>query len=128
MFHLLHGKSQGMIGLPRFKLEYEKRLNEVLKGCGMGIAFDSVRANFQPMVEFKISQKRNVYISEVKHKTFVEVNEEGTEAAAVTVMMGAAEVTVPLPPFEMIVDRPFFCAIRDNETRTILFMGYIVDP
>jgi len=60
------------------------------------------------------------------------VNEEGTEAAAVTHVMGgpgiAAPVPEPPPPFQMIVDHPFFLAIYDEETKTILFMGEIVDP
>jgi serpin B len=62
----------------------------------------------------------------VKHKTFVEVNEEGTEAAAVTgvaITRGISDEMI-----EMIVDRPFFLVIRDNQTGTILFMGSIVEP
>jgi serine protease inhibitor len=59
----------------------------------------------------------------VKHKTFVEVNEEGTEAAAVT----GVGMTRGIPD-EMIVNRPFFLVIRDNQTGTILFMGSIVEP
>jgi serpin B len=65
----------------------------------------------------------NVAVDSVKHKTFVEVNEEGTEAAAVTSMNASFGV-----PFQMNVDRPFFCAIQDYTTGTILFMGTIVDP
>ena len=68
-----------------------------------------------------------VAISKVIHKTFLEVNEEGTEAAAAT----AVEMTRSLsrdPPFSMIVDRPFFCAIRDDDTGSLLFMGSIMEP
>jgi serine protease inhibitor len=65
----------------------------------------------------------------VKHKTFVEVNESGTEAAAVTsIGIVATSAQIPTQPFEMILDRPFFTAIRDNETGTILFMGQIQNP
>jgi serine protease inhibitor len=68
-------------------------------------------------------------ISQVKHKTFVEVNESGTEAAAVTgVTMVPTSAQIPQQPFSMVVDRPFFCAIRDNETGTVLFMGNIQNP
>jgi serpin B len=67
-----------------------------------------------------------VFISEVKHKTFMEVNEEGTEAAAVT-SVGVVVTSFPGPEdyFEMVVDRPFFCAITDKESGLILFMGKV---
>ncbi|MBI5867459.1 MAG: serpin family protein [candidate division Zixibacteria bacterium] len=118
---------EGDIALPRFKLEYEANLNSVLASLGMGIAFDGGRANFSKM--FPISQSRNVFISKVKHKTFVDVNEEGTEAAAVTsVEVGITSIREPQERFNFIVDRPFFFAIRDNQTGTILFMGSIVNP
>ena len=65
----------------------------------------------------------------MKHKTFAEVNEEGTEAAAVTsTEMRTTSVMRPRQKFQMVVDRPFFCAIRDNTTGTVLFMGSITDP
>jgi len=116
------GKRDGSIVLPRFKLEYEIQLNEALKALGMDVAFDR-RANFSNMTE------ADVLINQVKHKTFVEVNEEGTEAAAATsVGIIPTSATFPQPPFEMVVDRPFFCAIRDNQTGTILFMGSIREP
>jgi serpin B len=116
--------AEGNIVLPRFKLEYETVLNNALKALGMEAAFDPQRANFSAMCS--IAPGANVFIGEVKHKTFVEVNEEGTAAAAVT--SGGMRVTAFMPPFTMIVDRPFFAAIRDNQTGTILFMGSIVDP
>ncbi len=121
------GMQEGDIALPRFKLEYEANLNSVLASLGMGIAFDAGRANFSKM--FPITQSRNVFISKVKHKTFVDVNEEGTEAAAVTsVEVGITSIREPQQRFNFVVDRPFFFAIRDNQTGTILFMGSIVNP
>lgn len=116
--------AEGNIVLPRFKLEYEIVLNKALKALGMETAFDPQRANFGEM--YAKSPAANVFIGEVKHKTFVEVNEEGTEAAAVT--SGGMRMTSYAPPFTMTVDRPFFCAIRDNQTGTVLFMGAIVEP
>lgn len=111
---------QGSIRLPRFKIDYDLTLNDTLKALGMGIAFER-SGDFSGIGD-------NLTISEVKHKTFVEVNEEGTEAAAAT-SVGITLVSAPLEqPFQMIVDRPFFCAIRDNQTGAILFMGSIVDP
>jgi len=116
--------TEGNIVLPRFKLEYEIVLNNTLKALGVEAAFDPQRANFGEM--YAKSSSANVFIGEVKHKTFVEVNEEGTEAAAVT--SGGMKATSFVPPFKMAVDHPFFCAIRDNQTGTILFMGSIVEP
>jgi serpin B len=70
-----------------------------------------------------------VFISKMKHKTFVEVNEEGTEAAAVTsAEVAATAMPRPKERFRMVVDRPFFCAIRDSQTGTMLFMGSIEEP
>ncbi|UCD17788.1 MAG: serpin family protein [Candidatus Zixiibacteriota bacterium] len=118
--------SKGTIVLPKFKLEYQKQLNDILKSFGMGVAFDANLADFSKMNGDPA--QGNISISEVMHKAFVEVNEEGTEAAAVTSVRMALTAAVPEEPFEMIVDRPFMCAIRDNITGTILFMGAIVDP
>ncbi len=105
--------------LPRFKLECEFGLNQVLKSMGMDIAFDPNRADFTRM--FKPG---GIWIDAVKHKTFVEVNEEGTEAAAVT---SVGIVDVSLPP-TVRVDRPFVFALRENHSQTILFIGKVVNP
>jgi serine protease inhibitor len=115
----------GDVALPRFKMEFEAELNDALKALGMGEAFDPTRANFSRMAQVA----DNVYINKVKHKSFVEVNEEGTEAAAVTsVEMRATSMQLPRERFRMTVDRPFFFAIRDNQTGAVLFMGSIFDP
>jgi serpin B len=117
--------TEGTIMLPRFKLAYQATLNDTLKALGMGIAFDQRRADFGAMFA---DGKPGASIDEVKHKTFVEVNEEGTEAAAVT-SIGMIRLTMaPQRSFSMVVDRPFFCAIRDNQTGALLFMSAIVDP
>jgi serine protease inhibitor len=110
-------REDGRIEIPRFKMEYEVELNSTLIALGMARIFDISKADFSPMTD------DNVAVDSVKHKTFVEVNEEGTEAAAVTSM----EVSFG-PAFQMNVNRPFFCAIQDHTTGTILFMGTIVDP
>ena len=102
------------VQVPKFKLEYRVDLSDVLKSLGMGIAFGKNLADFSRM-----SSDIDLYISRVDHKAVVEVNEEGTEAAAVT-NVGVAVTSLP-PQF--IADRPFFFAIRDNETGTVLFMG-----
>lgn len=116
----------GMIILPRFRLEYEARLKKALSALGMGAAFDCGRADFTRMVKLPGA---DACIHDVVHKTFVEVNEKGTEAAAVTsVDVRLTTVMEPEKPFEMIVDRPFFLAIVDGKTGIILFMGSIVNP
>lgn len=113
--------SEGTLRLPRFKIEYERSLNDVLTELGMGIAFDLQRADFSAMGRGPFA------IGDVKHKSFVEVNEEGTEAAAVT-SVEMVLASVPHGRFEMTVDRPFVFAIQDNDTGLILFLGAVVNP
>lgn len=118
----------GLVALPRFKVEYEQQLNAALTALGMGIAFDGERADFRLMAQ----TMENIFISQVKHKTYLDVNEEGTEAAAATsvemkLTSAPMEEDEP-PPFELIVDRPFILAIRDDQTGALLFLGAIVEP
>ncbi|MBD2742138.1 serpin family protein [Coleofasciculus sp. FACHB-1120] len=115
-------KKPGFIQMPRFKMDYDIELNDALTALGMEVAFDS-KANFTQMSSIPLQ------LNQVKHKTFVEVNEAGTEAAAVTAV-GVVTTSAPMAeePFEMIVNRPFFACIRDNQTGTVLFMGSIVEP
>jgi serpin B len=117
-------QTRGSIAMPRFKIEYEVGLNDALKALGMGVAFDADRADFSGIVQ----GAERAYISRVKHKTFAEVNEEGTEAAAVTSIEMRATSARIQKTFQMIVDHPFICAIRDNKTGTVLFVGSITDP
>jgi serine protease inhibitor len=119
------GSKPGDVVLPRFKIEYEATLNQALSSLGMGEALQPGKADFTKMVESPFP----IYISEVKHKTFVEVNEEGTEAAAVT-STRVAMTAMPRPGerFSIIADHPFFIAIADSKTGAILFMGAISDP
>ena len=118
-------EQDGAITLPRFKVSYTKGLNDALKDLGMGIAFDADRADFSAMCP--IPPLPTVHIADVRHKTFMEVNEEGTVAAAVTKVEMRMR-GLPPPSFRMVVDRPFFCAIRDNETGVIVFAGVVVEP
>jgi serine protease inhibitor len=114
----------GYVQLPKFKTEFSTDLKDSLTALGMGQAFDPYNADFS-----NLSKDMQMVISQVKHKTFVEVNESGTEAAAATsVIVVPTSAQIPEKPFNMIVDRPFFCAIRDNETGTVLFMGHIQNP
>lgn len=120
-------KQEGLIKLPRFKAEFEQSLNEPLKALGMAVAFDPEHADFSKIV----APPLRAYISQVKHKAVVEVNEEGSEAAAATsveISVTSAMPMEPPKPFEMIVDRPFLCAIRDARSGEILFLGAIRKP
>jgi serpin B len=115
---------EGDITLPRFKIEYEKSLKDILPAMGMGIAF-SENADFAKMATSTI--KGNIYISDVKHKTFIEVNEQGTEAAAVTSVYMEIK-GAPMTTFSLLFNRPFFYAIVDHQTNAILFMGVLSEP
>lgn len=117
-------KQKGIILLPKFQLEYETSLNEDLKKLGMTTAFNKEEANFSKMIEEDVP----LWISQVKQKTFIDVNEEGTEAAAATSVQIVTESATMDRPFHMEVNRPFVIAITDNETDTILFMGVISNP
>jgi serpin B len=112
----------GLIQIPRFEIEYETNLRPPLTALGMGVAFDRTQADFSQL------SSASTYISQAKHKTFVEVNEVGTEAAAVTSIGISVTSIRPEEPFRFVVDRPFLCAIRDNQTGTVLFLGAILDP
>jgi serine protease inhibitor len=116
----------GKVVLPRFRLEYSQKLNEVLKSLGMSEAFEPGMADFSAM--FAEPGSKPAYVSEVRHKTFVEVNEEGTEAAAAT-SVGVTLTAMPTEePFWMVVDRPFCCVIADRKSGAVLFAGAIRDP
>jgi len=80
--------------------------------------------------DFSALCREPVFISEAQQRTFVEVNEEGTEAAAATMLTIKSSLAESRPPkpFEMIVDRPFLCVIEHTESKSILFMGIIFDP
>lgn len=120
---------QGDIKIPRFEVEYEKLLNDNLIQMGMTDAFSGDLADFSGMVPQGIVLGGRVFISQVLQKAYVKVDEKGTEAAASTaVEMMPTAVPNPEERFEMVVDRPFFFAIRDNHSQTLLFMGSIVEP
>ncbi|MEL6580156.1 MAG: serpin family protein [Cyanobacteria bacterium J06621_12] len=113
----------GNISLPKFKLEYDTELQNALSTLGMSQAFNPTQADFSAMTDSAVA------IDTIKHKAIIEVNEEGTEAAGVTSI--GVRITSAMPqdqPFNMNIDRPFFFAIRDDITETMLFMGNVVEP
>ena len=112
---------EGAISLPRFEMDYEKDLNAALYSLGMGSAF--LPGDAFP----RMASIHPQWIDSVIQKTYIDVNEEGTEASAVT-MIGITAGIDAEQPFLMEVDRPFFFAIRDNQTGTLLFMGSVIEP
>jgi serine protease inhibitor len=118
------GERKGRIVLPKFESTYSQRLDDALKSMGMDIAFHE-KADFSRIHP----PPPPLLISEVEHKTYVKVDEEGTEAAAATsVGIVALSVLVRPPPFEMVVDHPFFCAIAEQQSGALLFGGVVTDP
>jgi len=104
--------------MPRFSFESEYLLNEHLRELGMREAFSS-GADLSGIGDGEL------FVDFVIHDTFVDVNEEGTEAAAATAV--GVEESGPVNPFEMTVDRPFFFVIRDRPTDAVLFLGRVTD-
>ena len=111
-----------MVWLPKFKLTSQFGLNDTLSSLGMPLAFDPDKADFSG-----IDGQHDLYLSAVVHKAYVDVYEEGTEAAAATgVVVGALAMRVN--PLEFRADHPFLFLIRDEATGCVLFMGRVTDP
>jgi len=116
---------KGTVYLPKQKFAYEKKLKDALRSLGMRKAFLDFEANFSNM-----NATAQLFISEVKHKSFIEMNEEGTEAAAVT-SVGIDFTTIDEKgeiDFTMNMNRPFIYAIQDINTNTLLFVGLLNVP
>jgi serpin B len=113
----LHDREIGL-AMPRFTLEYTRDLSDDLKALGMRVAFDPQGADFTGMAN--VTPDR-LYLTRVAHKTFVDVNEEGTEAVAAT----SVGVGVTSAPQTMQIDRPFLFVIRERLTGAILFLGQL---
>lgn len=116
-------EQEGVILLPKFELEYETVLNDTLKELGMNTAFTE-DANFPHM----IVEDKSIGISKVRQKTYIDVHEKGTEAAAVTSVEIVEMSAIDEQPFYMKINRPFFFIIKDSETNMILFTGLIENP
>ncbi len=115
----------GTVRMPRFRLEYDALLNDPLSAMGMADAFSPDRADFTPMYEG--ARDAGLHIKGVKQKTFVEVDEEGTEAAAVTSVEVGVTCACPTG-FFLDANRPFLFAIRERLTGTLLFAGVLHRP
>ncbi len=109
------------LSFPRFKFGYKQDLIDILTNMGMGIAFDPDNADFS-----NINDQYQLYINKALHQAFIETNEEGTEAAAATII-GIGVTSVPVI-MELKLDHPFLFVIRETSTNAILFMGRVSDP
>ncbi len=107
--------------MPKYKFSFEKQLNDQLQSMGMLDAFSPGLANLSGISD------ASIYVSFVKQNTFVEVDEKGTEAAAVTTI-GIETTSFPPQPREFVIDKPFVFAIRERTTNALLFMGQVVNP
>jgi serine protease inhibitor len=116
--------------MPRFRLESAASFSKPLRSLGMTAAFECDSADFTEMLPAAYAAHHHMCISQIAQRAFVEVNEVGTEAAAVTMalVLEPTGIEVKPPPIEFIVDRPFVVAIRDDRTGLLLFIGQIVDP
>jgi serpin B len=111
------------LSLPRFSVEYDTSLVDVLESLGIARAFDERLADFSRM-----SPGSGIYITGVRHKTFVRVDEKGSEAAAVTGITGSITSAPAGGPVVMRVDRPFVFVIHDRHSEAMLFSGKVARP
>jgi serpin B len=115
-------RRQVALTMPKFEIESEFSLSKALIAMGMPDAFSVADADFSGM-----TGNRDLFIRDVVHKSFVSVDEAGTEAAAATAVIMQLRA-MPQQPVEVTVDRPFVFLIRDIQTGAILFVGRVVDP
>lgn len=111
------------IHMPKFEFDTQYNLIDKMQELGVERAFDENRANFDG-----ITEGEQLFIKQAVHKAFVDVNEEGTEAAAVTALVARAQSGPPEPRYEFIADHPFIFIIQEKNTEEILFMGRVADP
>jgi serpin B len=124
-------RAEVVVAMPRFTLRGRSDLVPPLRALGMDAPFAAGTVAFGGLFPPEVLPSvREAYIGQATQRTFVEVNEEGTEAAAVTDigMIAMSGVAAPPPPIRFIVDRPFVAAVRDDRTSALLFLGQVNDP
>ena len=109
--------------MPKFEFDTEYDLIEKLQSLGIHQAFDEDNANLNG-----ITESERLFIEKAIHKAFVDVNEEGTEAAAITALVFSLTSGPPEPKHEFRADHPFIFIIQEKHTGEILFMGRVMDP
>lgn len=117
-------ETNGVIKLPKFEIDYETKLNDSLIQLGIEKAFDNNEADFTALIQ----EEEPLWIHEIKQKTYINVDEEGTEAAAVTSVEIRTTSAIIDDDFYMDVNRPFLFTIKDEESDVILFIGMINQP
>jgi serpin B len=122
LFSSLNNPVEINVWLPKFQYSWDIELKDLLSQMGMAVAFSETEANFS-----KINPDYQLFITKVKHKTFIKVDEEGTEAAAVT-SVGIGVTSMPANPLEFIANRPFLYVITEEDTGAILFIGKVENP
>ncbi|XP_039116924.1 serpin-ZXA-like [Dioscorea cayenensis subsp. rotundata] len=115
----------GEFKIPKFKVSFGFEASEVLKALGLELLF-SENCDLSEMVDSPTGQ--NLYVPSVIHKSFIEVNEEGTEAAAASVVVVLGSARVYQPPLDFVADHSFLFLIREDRTGVILFVGHVINP
>ncbi|KAH7673536.1 Serpin family protein [Dioscorea alata] len=115
----------GDFKIPRFKISFGFEASEVLKALGLELLF-SENCDLSEMVDLPTGQ--NLYVTSVIHKSFIEVNEGGTEAAAASAVIMCGSAPVFLPPLDFVADHPFLFLIREDMTGVVLFVGHVINP
>jgi serpin B len=118
----LQNKVKVPIWIPKWKFSWEKTINDLLSSLGMEVAFDPNKADFS-----LITGVNNLYITKVIHKTYIDVSESGTEAAAVT-SVGVGVTSIPADPPSFYLTRPFLFFITEEDTGAIIFAGKVENP
>ncbi len=136
---LTHDRLAGIVGelnaasparlaltMPKFKTEYDADLVPPFIELGMNRPFDRDTADFSGMLD-STEEGDRIHISQIRHKAFIEVDENGTEAAAATAVVFTTRA-LPAPPLPFAIDRPFLYLIVDTDTGAVLFLGRVSDP
>ena len=122
-------RSKVILRMPRFKLDYSFSAKKGLQALGLADAFHMENADFRPIAgRLKGVPIEAIWIEDAVQKSFVEVNEEGSEAAAATAVIVGVPDSKPQPPVEVTIDRPFIFLLRHSPTGAVLFMGRVLDP
>ncbi|XVE69992.1 hypothetical protein DITRI_Ditri10aG0036000 [Diplodiscus trichospermus] len=112
--------------IPRFKISFGFEASEVLKGLGLVLPFSDIGGGLTEMVDSPVGQK--LYVSSIFQKSFIEVNEQGTEAAAAAATACGIEFCCYTKPEDFVADHPFLFLIRENLTGAVLFVGHVLNP
>ena len=120
------GEEEIDLKLPRFRTASTVPATTVLRAMGMQLAFDASHADFSGMAQLPAGH--TLSISDVFHKAFVDVNEEGTEAAAATAVVMSEAAAIQRPPAQVVADHPFLFLLRDRRSGTVIFMGRVATP